>query len=653
MRQEAPHKLLETMLYWGPLVVGGLSLIVGVIALRGHGPGPGHAGQMMADPALVEETQQAQVPKTETKKTLSQQTLAKKTEPPQKDKAKKTATDQASVQARAALLGENALQKVLLEKEQAALKGRIDPAQLTGLSKEAHAWGLDTGRLGVVLMTATAHGVKKSGSLALKQLVYKEAVPLGTAAQAGRLGLARAGGFGAHHFLATTGRSLGHQAELIEPLRGLARSHGLKGGRAFTYQTLGQTLTFKQTAPLFAPHAAHKGAERFALEHYAQAFSTKLGGKALGFTRLGIEGAVGAAGRLKSLAAVGAKTPALTPLTIQLPPLDESSAAEGDCAARYYSALQQLRAHHIEPLRANLKPLFQKNAALPGKWMFRPQRSKGKRVCKRYKYYWTYSGKKKRGRCAKWGRRLNSGSQGALSKEEQQFFKLARQFVVSYGRGPAMKPRSPNHWVINRVTLDLKTYSTQAHHPAICTGAIRMVDYFEGNLGRVKKLVSSVHDMAARNDALLEARRHLAADVLKFSSQSATLKQSLSPDPSDRPLHEANHSFALPALSSRHLTEGLEAITERIMGQTAAAAVRAAPDFFAKLRTARTHLAKTGPVVPVNAHGLRDIQRLFGLIEASFYIQQAEVKLTGLRQQLFGTLSGLRLAHQTYCQCDD
>ncbi len=539
-------------------------------------------------------------------------------------------------------------------------------------------WGDMSGRLGLKLYLATQAGMYKSAALPVKRLVLELSSYLGGAAAPSRLGVQQAARSGQHFLLFTVaqkigagGASGGNRFAILNTALDAGKAAAGEGALNFSRAQLGRLLQPHHglTPVLFA----QRGAKTVQLHYHLQRFSSLMGGGGLTFAQLGLsELTVGAARFAKQTELLAGAAP-LEGVRFQLPPLGsfEEQPARS-CSERYYSALQYLHSHYIQSLKANLKPVFQVDRALPGKWVFHPPRVKRIRVCQRRKIYRSHSGKRRQGKCLKWRRKVVDSHTPYLSKEERQFFQFAKKLVIGRGRRSDMKPRSPNHWVINRVTKDLNTYAKQQPHPALCTGAIRMVDYFEGNLGRVKGMVVQVHQLTQLNDALLEARRLYLEDLLNLARKSDFLKQSLREDitgavqtkagssvQEGHILTEPRQGTGLPAtislapLRASQLQKSLADLSAQILGPETEQAILEAEDIFVALKLARTRLQREGPIVSINALGLREIKRLFGLIEASHYMQHASQNLLGLRVHLFGTLSGLRQAHQTYCQCGE
>jgi hypothetical protein len=117
-------------------------------------------------------------------------------------------------------------------------------------------------------------------------------------------------------------------------------------------------------------------------------------------------------------------------------------------------------------------------------------------------------------------RSRRSGSDSAdgpvsRSRERAIFTEAARRMSAGYERD--IGRRGKYGWTIAKTTNDLKTYFSQEHNPAICTGALGFAAYFEDQLSplgeRSTKLASLVSDAAllarARAVELVENTRNL------------------------------------------------------------------------------------------------------------------------------------------------
>ena len=664
------NKLFEKMLYWGPLFVGVVFLCGGLALLRGD------LFVFLKDALVAQKLVEPHDPVPILPDGASPKVPFQKNEelPPfvEKNIARKAADHLPSLSAQ---LGHDGGLVQLSMMTIGAHSGQQFVRQ------RMQDWGDMSGRLGLKLYLATQAGMYKSAALPVKRLVFERSSFLGGAAEPSRVGVRQAAQSGQHFMLFRVAQKIGARGAVSADrfvILNAALDSGKEDAGKGALDEAALNFSRVQLGRLLQPHRgltpvlfSQTGAKTVALHYHLNRFSSLMGGGGLTFAQLGLsELTVGAARFAKQAELLVGATP-LESVRFQFPSLefDEGPRARS-CSERYYSALQYLYSNYIQPLKANLKPVFQMDRALPGKWVFHPPRAKSIRVCQRRKIYRSYSGKRRKGKCLKWGRKVVASHTPYLSKEERQFFQFAKKLVIGKGRRSDMKPRSPNHWVINRVTKDLNTYAKQKQHPALCTGAIRMVDYFEGNLGRVKGMVEQVHQLTRLNDALLEARRLYLEDLLNLARKSDFLKQSLSEDitgavqnnkdPSarvTRALTETNQAINLPPpislarLRANQLQVSLAELSAQILGPETGQAVAEAPNVFAALKLVRARLQHEGPIISINALGLLEMKRLFGLIEASYYIQHASHKLLGLRVQLFGTLSGLRQAHQTYCQC--
>lgn len=337
--------------------------------------------------------------------------------------------------------------------------------------------------------------------------------------------------------------------------------------------------------------------------------------------------AVGAVARAEIAAAFG---PLGKPLS------DDEAFAGMNCSERFYSVMQRVKAERVARIKDIIKPITSYDKSLPGKWMFAMGRARKRTVCVRYKRY--YSGRRK---CIKRAVRYSKPQGGAfLSEAEESYITAARKLVAARGRDPMVKPRSASYWVINRVATDLGRFTGQPLHPAICTGVPRMVDYFDGNLTKIKKHVAKVHEQAAAGEALLKARvLHLEGQLT--SDEAAEDFDDMRP----RIIWQGpvNVDESRPFIT-------LIRITEAVFGFEAARLVELESGFIPALARVKKMFAGKRSRFPGGS--AEAFGGTMALLEASYYIRRSDGLYEGLSTHLFGSLGELRRAYERHCGCD-
>lgn len=525
----------------------------------------------------------------------------------------------------------------------------------------ADDWGGQIGKLGAQMEAGLNPGIQLGTRGPVSAFIAQLAAPLGSEAKIVRKGALFGAGAGETFKLAYLSRTFGARLGA----RGGISQQRLRARGNFSGQKYNVKLAGAQIGK--APFALKEGmkilsdlANGLLLEHHSQRYGQSIGGSSMGALVAGRIYFDTAAERFREMAkareALRAETLALLANKKELAGLRGIER----CSRAFHTVLQSVRDAKIVPLKKQLKPLFQVDKKLPGKWIFRMAQPRAKSKCLRYKVY--YSGRKK---CVKWRKRTQRFTARFLSDEEKQFILKAQKIIYSKGRTLALKPRSSNHWVINRITTDLNSYSRQPLNPAICTGAIRMVDYFEGNLGRVKKLVVETKRLFDQSRFLLEARRqHLEALISNAAREARyriennlvtvsdavgdTLNERADDLPVKRPVAVP---ISLTKISTKDLYGALFELSKTLFGADMAYVLDVRGDFIEALGVVRKTYREHGVKVPHNQETLRAVEGLFGLLEASYYVQLYQKRLLPLEEHLFGSLSAIRIGHEQVCAC--
>ena len=310
------------------------------------------------------------------------------------------------------------------------------------------------------------------------------------------------------------------------------------------------------------------------------------------------------------------------------------SQADLPCSTRFYEALQDLRSTKISAIRTVAKPISKFDKTLPGRWIFSPPSFKTRSACKKYKY--KKSGRRK---CVKWGKVVPKNT--AYTPEEQEYILTAQKIISGKGRHPVVKPRSPSHWVINIVAQNLNSYSSQKPHPALCTGALGMVDYFEGNLKRFKKHMSSI---ATLNE---QSKAHILNQVerLNASLQNQSALKAINAE-----IDSVTQNQKIIVSSYDPLTVNGQAVAA-LFGEDVGLEILSRDQFIDQLKLTRALIKSRKPHIHASTYS--QFLRLATLLEATYYIQKTHDKYQVLEQKLFGSLRGIRTAHTSHCNCSN
>ena len=310
------------------------------------------------------------------------------------------------------------------------------------------------------------------------------------------------------------------------------------------------------------------------------------------------------------------------------------SQADLPCSTRFYEALQDLRSTKISAIRTVAKPISKFDKTLPGRWIFSPPSFKTRSACKKYKY--KKSGRRK---CVKWGKVVPKNT--AYTPEEQEYILTAQKIISGKGRHPVVKPRSPSHWVINIVAQNLNSYSSQKPHPALCTGALGMVDYFEGNLKRFKKHMRSI---ATLNE---QSKAHILNQVERLN---ASLKNQSALKAINAEIDSVTQNQKIIVSSYDPLTVNGQAVAA-LFGEDVGLEILSRDQFIDQLKLTRALIKSRKPHIHASTYS--QFLRLATLLEATYYIQKTHDKYQVLEQKLFGSLRGIRTAHTSHCNCSN
>lgn len=442
------------------------------------------------------------------------------------------------------------------------------------------------------------------------------------------------------------------------------QQQGASAGMIINFQELGQEFAFEPDIVLGGVAASQNLTGRILKREQGTLLGTALSQPFISYVSLGLGGLEGAARRYETQAN---SRPRLQKAAYNLPADLKGNAGGKACANHeFYRVLKYLQKSRLAPLKTTLKSLFngQKNNA--SRWIFKPLSLRAKRACARWKVY--RSGRRK---CLKWGTRAPAAN-GLLSAGEKKVLQSASR-LVSTGASAHIKKRSNNGWVLTRINQDLQFYSRQPEHPAICTGALRMVDYFDNHLGRVRRMIDDRLAELGNVQLLLQSRRSFLNDMLYRSRELAEIKRSLTGgetrlasfqgsslkiSPEGRaaafsPRRGAFDEISLDEIRLDDLQSGIASLGRVVWGDVAGDEIAGAKGVLAGLRLAHKFYQEKNFQLELTPAVRRDVRRLFVLIEAGFYLKERHEMYKELNDQLFGSLALLRQAHALHCQCSN
>ncbi len=358
------------------------------------------------------------------------------------------------------------------------------------------------------------------------------------------------------------------------------------------------------------------------------------------------------------------------------------------CAAGYHKALSGLRQGQVDTLLPALRSVRKKDVALPGRWLFWKQTRRSRRsrrTCLRWKRYRRTRGDRVRiiRRCTRWARkRLAKTSPvqidpSAPSKEELALKRFIGAFVVDRGAAPELARDGKFGWVTQRLTYDLRTFTGQPPHPALCSGTPNMLAYFARraeDLGRRQKAVATVQAgttdlLATRIKAAYEIRKAHKIEIPQApaatppDASGARGKSDVKPARPGKVAVGADAAkpiapavlpivLAMPAgpTSEVQLDRQVIYLAGLVLPVEALGALRDETDPIAALKMART-LLRSDTIKHVPASVMQATLAAFRMLETAAYIERLQQRYDLLVRPLFASLSAIKTSHAKSCTC--
>ena len=311
-----------------------------------------------------------------------------------------------------------------------------------------------------------------------------------------------------------------------------------------------------------------------------------------------------------------------------------------NCAQAFHAELAKLMETKGSRMGDALKAARTRDRRRLGSWMFRPDMSKAKRTCIKRKRYWDRRRGRYRTRCVEYESPPEDVAEtGTPKKEVRAVNRLANTFVRARAIDPEMSTRKNYGWVSQKVATDLRGYLKQDPHPAICTGAIQFVDYFDGRLG----------DFYERGDKFTKSAKTAHTIAIERLADART---AVSKDTSGHPA-----SGALP-ISLAQAKPGSDTSLQSMVVTTAQltsdgdleSEVKGAENAYDSLKVMNAWLKKNGK--EMNEDSRKAIRRALAAIEAADYLEVIAGHYGALNDTLRGSIVAVRDAHGRHCKCD-
>ncbi|WP_088344950.1 MULTISPECIES: hypothetical protein [Rhodomicrobium] len=307
-------------------------------------------------------------------------------------------------------------------------------------------------------------------------------------------------------------------------------------------------------------------------------------------------------------------------LTLRAPRTGDSTAEDSvaiawpvaDCAGAYHAALTRIGADGGNMLRETWRAAAQPDKSMPRNWLFRP--ASPRRDTRRV-----------------------SETAGADAKLQREVFIEAGE-LVSAGYDSALRQNGRYGWTISKVAEDLNKYFTQEPNPALCTGAIGFVAYYDERLAPLRQRAERLTALAGaaramsreKAEALLESVRAASGGHPAWGGATLASLKPVSDGPED------DKALILALMRVGNFSK------DRI------AEVSAAPDGYAALRMLDGIGPKTGNMPAATREAMREAM---SSIEAALRLGAAQSRYDRLWRGLNGSLQAIRDAHAKHCTC--
>lgn len=310
-----------------------------------------------------------------------------------------------------------------------------------------------------------------------------------------------------------------------------------------------------------------------------------------------------------------------------------------DCAANFYKEISAIRDRNHDAMSTALKSGRSRDKTRPGRWLFRPGIAKSvrRRVCAQWRQVWKpFQGRYERTCIRRKTVTRTIRSSGNLPKSEAAVYRFATQFVSSRAIDRRLSVKQNEGWVSQRVATDLRGFLKQEKHPAICTGAPQMMDYFSTKLDAVRKRGSQISERAEEAAILAKA---------KF----AEARSAIASDPSRTELPAAVDAKPDEAPSPSSLSEMVRALVADIGDESLISKVADTETVFDALKGVSGSLKAA--TKPLGKPAKSAIRNALSAIEAADYLSIVAGHYAEIDTTILGSLEQVRRAHKKECVC--
>jgi len=291
-----------------------------------------------------------------------------------------------------------------------------------------------------------------------------------------------------------------------------------------------------------------------------------------------------------------------------------------DCAGDYKHELAKIVDDRRARMVGTLDAVSAAEANWPTAWVFAPAKPAAlPTVCKPQKG--------KAASICKTAPAVKASAGDALaSLDEARVLELANAILHQKGALPQYQQRTqPLRQASYTLLSGLRAYMEQDAHPALCSGVVDMLHYYETRTGLLRNTIDETKAALVRARTL--ANEHIAA----LASAGVTAASATGPgDPSPADL--------------------VDQVAKAVLAPADLADVVASKDIWAKLRQLKGLLDGSATSSLANERRATATAAL-GMIEAVQYLTSAVPKYARLDETIYGTMSAIETAHKKACVC--
>lgn len=234
---------------------------------------------------------------------------------------------------------------------------------------------------------------------------------------------------------------------------------------------------------------------------------------------------------------------------------------------------------------------------------------------------------------------------------ERKLYAFASNFVRHKATDPELRVTRNDGWATNRIATDVTRYLRQEKNPAICSGTIDYVSFFEERLASVRKRAASVAEHAKTARAAARERVALAMEAAKVVSDATS---------DGRPAEVAPDAAASPPVlepvapqpqseTAGTLQEEVARIARLTGDDALLQAVNAAAGAWPALQAMAEALGDRSVRLEGNVRAAA--QQALAATELADYLAAVGAQFTELDDTIGGSLSAIGAAHEQSCTC--